>query len=286
MEMAIVIGTEPISTLCAASPIPYGVSEVDIVGGIRGEPVELVRCETLDLEVPATAEIVIEGEISPDEVLGEGPFGEYTGYLGGHKEPRPVIHVKALTHRENPIFTMGCEGMPVTNSHVIMSVARAAELKELLRQQGLPVVQVALPVETANMMAVVAAKAPFMADEISSAIWGSRAGRFTPYIVVVEDDVDPFDLGQVMHAVVSKCHPYRGISKQEFAAGNALLPYLTRFEQKNLLGAKVCFDCSWPREWEKSDIPRKSSFAAVYPPEIQKKALDKWDRATKSKNRG
>ncbi len=79
MEVAIVIGTEPISTLCAASPIPYGVSEVDIVGGIRGEPVELVRCETLDLEVPATAEIVIEGEISPDEVLGEGPFGWSVG---------------------------------------------------------------------------------------------------------------------------------------------------------------------------------------------------------------
>lgn len=282
MEVAIVIGTEPISGLCAASPITFGVPEVDIVGGIRNEPVELVKCETVDLEVPATAEIVIEGEISLDELRDEGPFGEYTGYIAGHKEPRPVIHVKAVTHRENPILTTGCEGTPVTNSHVIMSVARAAELRELLMQQGLPVTQVSLPVETSNMLAVVAAKTPFMADEMASAIWGSRAGRFTPYVIVVEDDVDPFNFAQVMHALFSKCHPYRGISKQEYAAGNALLPYLTQHEQKNLLGAKVLFDCSWPRDWQPSDIPKKASFSAVYPPEVQTTASEKWDRVQKT----
>ena len=148
-------------------------------------------------------------------------------------------------------------------------------------QQGLPVTQVSLPVETSNMMAVVAAKPPFMADELAAAIWGSRAGRFTPYIVVVEDDVDPFNFAQVMHAVVSKCHPYRGILKQEFAAGNALLPYLSRYEQKNLLGAKVLFDCSWPREWEPSDIPKKSSFTGGYSAEVQAAATEKWARARK-----
>ncbi len=276
-EVAIAIGVEPISTFCAASTIPYGVSEVDIVGGIRGEPVELIKCETVDLAVPATAEIVIEGEIRPDEAMEEGPFGEYTGYIGGRREPRSVIHIKAVTHRHNPILTTGCEGIPVTNTHAIQSVSSAAEILERLKTQGLPVTAVSVFPETVQMLVVVAVKAgSATADEVAFAVWTGRAGHGMPWIIIVEDDVDPFNMAQVFHALATKCHPYRGVVKLEHTAGGTLHPFLSRYEQKYLLGASTYFDCTWPRDWDPSEVPKRSSFENVYPLEIQEKASLKW----------
>ena len=277
MEIAIAIGVEPISTFCAAAPIPSGVSEVNIVGGIRGEPMELIKCETVDIEVPATSEIVIEGEVGLHDTMEEGPFGEYTGYMGGHRELRPVIHVKAVTYRNNPILTMGNEGMPVTGTHATQSVTRSAECFEMLRTLGVPVTGAYEHTEGCTLLIVVAVRAGLArADDVAHAIWASRLGVSTPYIIVVEDDVDPFDLKQVLHAVVSKCHPYRGIVRLERARGQALIPWLSRYEQQHLLGARVYFDCTWPPDWNPADVPGKCSFNNMYPMEIQQKAIAKW----------
>lgn len=278
MEVAVALGVEPVSTFCAATSMPYDVSEAEIAGGIRGEPLELVRCETVDLMVPATSEIVIEGEMELDESMEEGPFGEFTGYMGGHREPRPVIRVKAVTFRNEPILTMGCEGVPSTNSHAIMSIARAAESLDLLRTQGIPVTGVYEPIETAQMLMVVAVKAGsgYLADEVAHVIWGSRGGRGTPWVIVVEDDVDPCNMPQVLHALVSKCHPDRGIVKLGHTSGLALHPWLDRNEQKYLMGAKAYFDCTWPPDWKRSEVPKRCSFKDIYPSEVQKRALSRW----------
>ena len=279
MEIAIAIGVEPISTFCAAAPIPYGVSEVNVVGGIRGEPMELIKCETVDIAVPATAEIVIEGEVGLHETMEEGPFGEYTGYMGGHREPRPVIHLKAVTYRNDPILTMGNEGMPVTGTHATQSITRSAECYEVLRAQGVPVTGAYEFTEGCTLVVVVAVRAGLArADDVAHAIWASRLGVSTPYIIVVEDDVDPFDLKQVFHTVISKCHPYRGIVRLERARGQALIPWLSRYEQKHLLGARAYFDCTWPPDWDPSDVPKRCSFDTIYPVEVQQKALAKWHK--------
>lgn len=278
MEVAIAIGVEPISTFCAATSMPYGISEVDIAGAIRKAPLEMVRCETVDLEVPATAEIVIEGEMPLDEVMDEGPFGEFTGYMAGHRESRPFIRVKAVTHRNDPILTIGCEGVPSTNSHAIMSISRAAEFLELLRSQGIPVTGAYEPIETAQMLVVVAVKAGYgyLADDVAHVIWGSRGGRGTPWVIVVEDDVDPFNMAQVIHAIVSKCHPYKGIVRLKHTSGLALHPWLDQDEQRYWMGAKTYFDCTWPPDWDRSKVPRRCSFKDVYPSHVQQKALSKW----------
>ena len=277
MEIAIALGVEPISTLCAAAPIAYGVSELDIIGGIRREPMHLIKCETVDLEVPATAEIVIEGEVGHQETMEEGPFGEYTGFMGGHREPRPVIRVKAVTFRNNPILTMANEGTPVTATHATQSVTRSAECFDILRAQGVPVTGAYEFPEGCTLVVVVAIRAGLArADDVAHAIWASRLGVSTPYVIVVEDDVDPFDLKQVLHAVVSKCHPWRGIVRLERTRGQALLPFLSRNEQKNLIGARAYFDCTWPADWDPNDIPIKCSFEKMYPLDIQQKALAKW----------
>ncbi len=176
MEIAIVVGAEPISQFTAVSPTPFGVSEVDIAGGIRGEPVELIKCETVDLMVPATAEIVIEGEIRPYERMEEGPFGEYTGYSVSLIRPAPVIHVKAVTHRNNPILCMTCVGMPLAESPINMSITWAGIFLEGLRERGLPVTALSLPPELSGVLIIVAVKTTWanMAAEIAHVIWGSQ----------------------------------------------------------------------------------------------------------------
>lgn len=279
MEVAIVIGVEPVSTFFAATPVPHGVSEVDIAGAIRGAPVELVKCETVDLAVPATAEIVIEGEIRPHERMDEGPMGEYTGYMIPRKVPRPVIHVKAVTHRNNPILTMSCVGIPV-DDNATRSVIGGAELLETLRARGLPVSGVCIFPETSYFLAAVAVKVPFanVAGEIAHVIWGTRGGSTTPYLIIVEDDIDPFNMAQVLHALATKCHPYRGIVKLEHTIRAGLAPWANRHELQTQTGAMAYFDCTWPRDWEPVDVPLRVSFADTYPPEVQQKALAKWHK--------
>jgi phenylphosphate carboxylase alpha subunit len=277
MEVAIAIGVEPVSTFCAAASTPYGVSEVDVIGGIRGEPMQLIKCETVDLEVPASSEIVIEGHVGLGETMKEGPFGEYTGYMGGHTEPRPVIHVTAVSYRNSPIFTMTNEGMPVTGTHATQSVTRSAESFEVLKAAGVPVTGVYEHTEGCTLLIVVAVRAGLArADDVAHAIWASRVAQSTPYIIVVEDDVDPFDLRQVLHAVVSKCHPWRGIVRLEHTRGQALIPWLSRYEQKYLLGSRVYFDCTWPPDWDPADVPVKCSFEKIYPVEVKQRALATW----------
>ncbi|HUL20024.1 MAG TPA: UbiD family decarboxylase [Thermodesulfobacteriota bacterium] len=278
MEVAVAIGTEPISSFCAATPMPYGVSEVDVAGGLRGEPIELVQCETVDLTVPATAEIVIEGEIRPGEMKDEGPFGEYTGYRSEERRPRPVVRVKAITHRNNPIFAMSCPGIPVDDSAAAFSVCKSAAFLDELRGKGLPVTGAYVIPEGASHTIVVSTQVPYygIAGEIAQVVWGARHGSITPVVIVVEDDVDPCNLRQVFHAMMTKCHPARGINKVEHALAWPLIPWLNSYEREYRIGARVYFDCTWPVDWKQSEKPKKMSFAEAYPEAIKKKALAKW----------
>lgn len=280
MEVAIAIGMEPVSSFCAASPLPWGYSEVDLAGGLRGEPVELIKCETVDLAVPATSEIVIEGEIRPHERRLEGPFGEWTGYRSAGKQSRQVIHVKAVTHRNNPILTMSCMGMPV-DDNCIMSITKGAGFLEALRARGLPITGVYVPPEIGYYLVIVATKALYanIANDISHVVWGSSTDAvITPWLIVVEDDVDPFDLPKVFHALVSRCNPSRGIVKLEHTTGSHGLPFTSQQEKKILVGSRAYFDCTWPKDWDPADIPQMMSFTKAYPLEVQQKVLDKWHR--------
>ncbi len=279
MEIAIAIGVEPISAFCAANNLPYGISEADIAGGIRGEPVELVKCQTVDLAVPATAEIVIEGEVKPGDTIDEGPFGEFTGFMAGQIQPRPVIRVTAVTHRNNPIFTMSCMGVPV-DDNCVMSLTKGSDMLRALRARGLPVTGVYVVPETAYNLVVVSVRNDYssIARDIANVVWGISAGYSTPYLVVVEDDVDPFNLPQVLHTLFNKCHPSRGIVKLEPSPTCSLLPFLDHHERENRTGANVYFDCTWPLDWNPRDIPKRASFADIYPVEIQQAALTKWHK--------
>ncbi len=140
MPIAVAIGWEPSLGFCAGSPVPKGICEYDVMGAIRGEPVDLVKCETVDLYVPASAEIVIEGMLGlePETYMMEGPYAEFTGYVAGDRSPKPTIRVTCITHRNDPILRGTIEGcMPGSYSEnaMISSIFRSVDRLERARSR-------------------------------------------------------------------------------------------------------------------------------------------------------
>jgi 4-hydroxy-3-polyprenylbenzoate decarboxylase len=278
LEFAVALGSEPITPLMGGVRLPAGVNEADIVGAVRREPLEVVKCETVDLEVPATAEIVIEGELVPKERREEGPFGEYTGYMGGMRAPRPVYRVKAVTHRTDPILPVCCEGVPITDSHTVTMITKTVELLDDLRQRGFPIRMVWRPPEASGYVTVISTLVPYpnYPAYLANAVWGTKPGSSARFLIIVEEDVDPTDKDQVLWALATRCHPDRGIFKMPNAPGSALDPFLNPYERKHGLGAQVMFDCTWPKDWPQEAIPIKASFQSLWPKEIQEKVLRHW----------
>jgi 4-hydroxy-3-polyprenylbenzoate decarboxylase len=219
MPMAIAIGIEPLSAIVAGSGLPAQTNEVDIVGAMQGEPVQLVRCETIDLEVPASAEIVLEGYVAPRERVLEGPFGEFTGYAAGGRAPRPVFHVECITHRNNPILTMSNMGKPWDEVAILNSIVTSAILGQELRRRGIPFRAVYCP--PPSLAPIVAAKSQYAGfiHSVASTIWSSKAGIYRPYVLLVGDDVDVTNLEEVFWCLTSRLHPSRGIHIQTGAPG-------------------------------------------------------------------
>lgn len=278
MEFAIAIGTEPVTPWIAGTRFPPNVSEADIIGAIRGEPLELVRCETVNLAVPATSEIVIEGFIPPHERKEEGPFGEYTGFMAGDRLPRPVYRVTAITHRKNPILPVTCMGVPVDDAAVSLSLTKAANILDETRSRGFPVKAVYCPPEAVSHWTVVSTEVPYpgYTRYLAHAIWGVPWGRSAWYLVIVEEDVDVTDMGQVLWAISTLCHPKKGIVQVENVPGHPLLPFLGPEEKHTNLAAYALFDCTWPRNWPKEAMPKKVAFDTCWPREIRERVLKNW----------
>jgi 4-hydroxy-3-polyprenylbenzoate decarboxylase len=279
MEFAVAIGTEPVTALISCVSIQGKVNEADVIGGIRGEPLEVVRCQTVDLTVPATSEIVIEGVVQPDELRDEGPFGEYTGYVVSERLPRPVFTVTAITHRHDPILTMTSIGVPVDEDHVVMPIANGAEvLQEIRDTKGYPVDFLYVLPESAGHFWVVSTKVPDKTypRRLAMAIWGTKAGRMANYLLVVNDDVDITDLRAVVWAMATRVHPVRGTLEIPHAYTSVLVPFLAPEEREKADGAYMLLDGTWPTDWPRQAVPTVSSFAKIWPKEIQEKVLAKW----------
>lgn len=278
MPIAIVMGADPLCHMVATAGYGIGVDEVDYAGALRKAPVELVKAETSDLLVPAHAEIVVEGELLPDMIGPEGPFGEYPGYRTDKARTGVVMDVKAVTYRSNPILTMISLGVPTDDSSVAASITAALSLKRRLKRHGIPVTDVYAPPEGVTHLLVVGVTSggKKVAQQIRDVITARRAA--INKIIVVDKDVDVFDMKQVTHALAVKCHPLRGILLDEVPAGkaNPLTPCYSHEEREHMKGAFAVFDATWPPEWPKETLPIKSSFSDIYPQELQDKVLQNW----------
>ncbi len=279
MPFAIAIGCDPLVSMVASAFVRKGESEVDYAGALHQAPLEVVQCETNDLLVPAHAEIIIEGEVAVDRLLPEGPFGEYTGYRHPERRLLPAFVVKAITHRKAPILTMSNMGMPVDESAACMGITASISIKDFLRRRGVEVKDVHVPAETATFLAIVSVENPGdgTAERIKNIIASGRVN--ISKVLVVDTDIDPFNLAQVVHALSTKCHPGRGIFTTLTAGVNPLTPYLSHQERKSGTDALAVMDCTWPSSWSReTDIPPRVSFNEVYPEEIKKKVLDNWKK--------
>ena len=210
VPIAVAIGVEPSVEFVAGAPVPKGICEYDVAGSIRGAPVELVKCETVDLMVPANAEIVIEGflQIDPAKYLPEGPFAEFTGYLAGDPAPKPPIRVTAITHRKDPILRGTIEGaLPgsYAENTVTSSIMRAATAWNVLDRAGVPgITDVWCQPVQAGINLLIQMKQSYrnQAKQAANAIWGSSAAHVRyKHITVVDDDIDIHDYGAVDWAI-------------------------------------------------------------------------------------
>ena len=243
--VAIVLGADPVVPMAAVAPVPYGRDELAVAGALRGKPVELIPCVAIPLEVPASAEFVIEGEILLDVLRDEGPFGEFTGYYGGHRAPRPVIRVKAITHRDCPILHAVYEGQPPSGSAIIVAVPREAEL---MRQISLPGVKRAHMTRGGGgaLHAVLSVDKPYegFGKYVGLAVLGTTAGRGIKQVIVVDDDIDPADPVQVEWAIATRVQPQRDIEILSELPGIILDPSLPRGEQRPPLTSKMIIDAT------------------------------------------
>lgn len=278
MEFAVAIGTEPVTAMISCVSVQGKRNEAEVIGGLRGEPLELVRCKTVDLEVPATAEIVLEGFINPEESEEEGPFGEYTGYVG-NRQPRLVYHLTAVTYRNDPILTMTSIGIPVDEDHVVMPIANAAEVLEEVRdRKGYPVDFIYVLPESTVHFWIVSTKVPdkTYTRRLAMAIWGTKSGRYANYLLLVNEDVDITDLRSVIWALSTRVHPVRDVWQVPHGYTSVLVPFLSPEERKDADGAYMLLDGTWPADLSPDQIPKVSSFDRLWPDEIRKKVLARW----------
>ncbi len=212
LEVAVVIGTDPETTFSAIVPAPPEVEEFVIAGFLRQKPVELVRCETVDLEVPAHAEIVLEGYVRLDELRTEGPFGDHTGFYTMAEE-YPVFHITCITHRRDPIYAATIVGKPPMED-AWMGKAVERIFLPLMRMTIPEIVDINLPVEGVfhNLMIVSIRKSyAGQARKVMNGIWALGQAMFTKCIVVVDEGCDVQDIGEVTLRVTNNIDPERDI---------------------------------------------------------------------------
>jgi 4-hydroxy-3-polyprenylbenzoate decarboxylase len=263
MEVAVAIGTEPALTFSAIVPAPPEVEEFIIAGFLRQKPVELVKCETVELEVPATAEYVLEGYVNLDELRTEGPFGDHTGFYSLEDE-YPVFHVTCMTHRKDPIYATTIVGKPPMED-AWMGKAVERIFLPMMRLNIPELVDINMPVEGVfhNLMIVSIRKSyPGQARKVMNAIWSLGQAMFTKVIVVVDEDVNVQDLREVALKALNHIDPERDI---QFTLGPVdSLDHASRLPD---YGSKMGIDAT--RKWA------SEGFARPWPDEIVMDATTK-----------
>src|SRR6202790_3299222 len=246
MEVAVAIGADPATMFSAILPLPPDLDEMMIAGFLRSKPVEMVKCETCDIEVPAQAEIVLEGYVELGELRREGPFGDHTGFYS-LDDDYPVFHVICITHREAPIYATTIVGPPPMEDFYM---GRAIEriFLPLMRLQLPEIRDICMPAEGIfhNLMLVSIRKSyPLHARKVMHAIWGLGQAMFTKCIVVVDEDVDVQNISEVAWRALNNIDPERDV---QFTMGP--IDSLDHASRLANYGSKMGVDATrkWPEE--------------------------------------
>jgi len=218
MPFAVVQGGDPGVPMVGGMPIPAEVDEGTFLGTLYGEPVEVVQCETVDLQVPAGAEVVIEGHVSITRDATEGPYAEFHGYALPETSPEPVYTIEAITYRDNPIWPISATGRPPDDSQIAPALGVSAEVLALLRKAGLPITTAWLLVDTACHWMIITVPRNWRDElldtsttefvhRIGELMSANRVGHMCPVTYVLDDDIDPSNTSDVLWALGTRIHP-------------------------------------------------------------------------------
>jgi len=273
MEVAVAIGSDPATMYSAILPLPPDLDEMMIAGFLRGKPVEMVPCKTVDLEVPANAEIVLEGYIELGELRTEGPFGDHTGFYS-LADDYPVFHVQCVTQRKKPIYATTIVGPPPMEDFY-MGKAIERIFLPLMRMQLPEVRDICMPAEGIfhNLILVSIRKSyPGHARKVMHAIWGLGQAMFSKVIVVVDESVDVQNIGEVAWKALNNIDPQRDI---EFVTGPVdSLDHASRLPN---YGSKMGVDAT--RKWEGEGFTRPWPAVIQMDGEVRRRVDLLWKKA-------
>ena len=246
MEVAVALGADPASCYSASAPLPYGIDEFLLAGFIRKASVPLVKCKTVDLEVPANAEIILEGYIDPSEMRLEGPFGDHTGYYSQAGD-YPIFHLTAITHRKNPVYLTTIVGKPPQEDFYL---GRATEriFLPLLRTQLPEIVDMDMPVEGIFHNCVIVSldkHYPMQSRRLMNAFWGLGQMSFVKTIITVDTEVNVHDYEEVAKLLLNKVDFATDLFFSE-----GVLDVLNHASDQRLHGSKLGIDLSTKIEGE------------------------------------
>ena len=273
MPVAVAIGADPATMYSAILPLPPDLDEMMIAGFLRGRPVEMVKCETCDLEVPANAEIVLEGYVDIGELRREGPFGDHTGFYS-LDDDYPVFHVTCITQRRDPIYATTIVGPPPMEDFYMGKAVERIFLP-LMRLQLPEVRDICMPAEGVfhNLILVsMRMSYPLHAHKVMHAIWGLGQAMFSKCIVVVDEDVDVQDVREVVWKALNNIDPQRDI---EFVMGPVdSLDHSSRLPN---YGSKMGVDAT--RKWPSEGFTRPWPDVIRMSPEVKARVDELWKRA-------
>ena len=276
MKVVLVVGQDPLLYLLASSPLPKGISEYDFAGGISGEPVEVVRGPYTGFPIPADAEIAIEGETVPGMLKPEGPFGEWMGYYSDDDVQRPYVNVKTILYRDNPILTCAPQHKPVDETVLLKGIAGAAEVWRALEASGIPEIRGVWNHEPGTGVRFTAIQIhqryPGHARQVlhvaSSCQGGAYNGKWT---VVVDEDIDPSDLDQVIWAMSTRFDPVTDIDIIQKAWSSHRDPMVLPGNLNN----RILIDACIPYDRKVGD---KFPHVVDVSPELRAKLKAKWGK--------
>ncbi|KAF7549679.1 hypothetical protein G7Z17_g6230 [Cylindrodendrum hubeiense] len=264
MPWALAFGVPPAAIMAASMPLPDGLSEAEYIGSLAGSPIEVVKCETNDLLVPANSEIVFEGVCSITDTALEGPFGEMHGYtFPGDSHPQPKYR------------------------HTMIGPLAAAEIEFLLKSHGIPITEsfsplesqvtwVALKVDTTKLRELKTTPEEFC-RQIGEIVFSHKAGYTIQRLVIVGDDIDIYNFKDVIWAFCTRCRPGTDEYYFENLRGFPLIPYMSHGNGPKGMGGNVVSDCLLPVEYTTGKNWEAADFKESFPEDIQAKVLEKWE---------
>ncbi len=276
LEVAVAIGVDPAILYASTAPLPENLSEFMFAGFIRRERVKLVECETVDLKVPATAEIVLEGYVKPDELRVEGPFGDHTGYYTP-PEPYPVFHVECITMRENPIYHATVVGKPPMEDAWLGKATERIFLP-LIKMIHPEIVDINLPIEAGfHNLAIVSInkRYPGHAKKVMFALWSMGMLSLTKIVIVVDSDINVQNMKEVLWAVTSRFDPERDV----VLIPSCPIDSLDHSTYMPNLGGKLGIDAT--KKWKEEGFEREWPDVVEMSEDVKKRVDLMWDELKK-----